>query len=354
MESLDTYRFPKLKGSENYESWRIDITSALKSKGLWRVTTGKLPIPVLPQPNATTAEQRQYASDVLHWDDNNDRACGLITFSTEQGPRVHTGNIENSTQMWIILRNQYEQSDLTTVHLAIRELTRSKQSDFKSIQEYADSLKRAATRCSNAGQTVPVCLLAHLFLLGLNEGLEPYVFGLIQSAKTNKTTLSIDDMAIALVDHDKRSNQEESSTSKSMVSKFGKKSKSRNNSKSRKGSDKTCFHCEQTGHTKQDCWFLNPKLRPEGWKPNKDKKDLAKEGSDKSDSGKSPGVKIVRSTKISFACRAGNPQKITDAWWIDTGAENHVCYDKDLFDEQSYRKVTGNSIITANNEAVAP
>jgi len=48
--------------------------------------------------------------------------------------------------------------------------------------------------------------MGHLFLLGLNEGLKPYVFGLIQSAKTNKTKLSIDNMAIALVDHDKRSN----------------------------------------------------------------------------------------------------------------------------------------------------
>jgi len=53
--------------------------------------------------------------------------------------------------------------------------------------------------------------------------------------------------------------------------------------------------------------------------------------------------------KVSFACRAGSR---TNAWWIDTGAENHVCYDEDLFDEQSYRKVTGNSIVTANNEAV--
>ncbi len=83
--------------------------------------------------------------------------------------------------------------------------------------------------------------MGHLFLLGLNEGMKPYVFGLIQSAKT-KTKLSIDDMAIALVDHDKRSNQEESSNTKSMVVKFGKKD-----------SDKTCSHCELKGHTKQDC-----------------------------------------------------------------------------------------------------
>jgi len=79
----------------------------------------------------------------------------MITFSTEQGPRVHIGKIEIATKMWSILKDQYEQSDLTTLHLAIRELTQSKQSDFKSIQDYADSLKRAATRCSDAGEEVP-------------------------------------------------------------------------------------------------------------------------------------------------------------------------------------------------------
>jgi len=300
MESSDTYRFPKLKGSENYESWRIDATSALKAKGLWWVTSGKLGKPEIPQSNATTAAKKEYASAMNHWEDKNDRACGMIIFSTEQGPRVHIGKIEIATQMWATLKDQYEQSNLTTLHLAIKELIQSKQSDFKSILDYADSLKRAATRCSNAGEEVPVWIMGHLFLLGLNEVLEPYIFGLIQSAKTNKTKLSIDDMAIALVDHDKRSNQEEGSSSKSMVAKFGKKPKSRNNSKLRKGPAKTCFHCEQRGHNKQDCWYLNPKLRPEGWKPSQEKKDLAKEGSDK-DLGKSSGVRIVRSMKVSFA-----------------------------------------------------
>ncbi len=84
-----------------------------------------------------------------HWEDKNDRACGMITFSTEQGPRVHIGKIVIVTQMWATLMNQYEQSNLTTLHLAIKELTKSKQSDFKSIQDYADSLKRAG---SHAGE----------------------------------------------------------------------------------------------------------------------------------------------------------------------------------------------------------
>jgi len=309
------------------------------------ITSGKLEKPVPLSSDASTADKKEYTTDVQHWEDRNDRASGIIGFSCEKGPRIHITKAESATKMWSILKAQYEQSDLTTLFLATKELTQTKQSDFKSIQDYADSLKQAAVKCSDTGKTIQPWMLSNLFLLGLNESLEPYIFGLIQSAKVNKSDLLIDDMTIALADHDKRSNPEDNFSSKSMVAQFGgKKRKFGNNSELRRESKK-CAHCEQGGHSEQGCWLLHPKLRPYGWKSLQERKDLAKGD----DSGKSFGARIVRTMKASIACRAGSH---TDAWWIDTGAEGHVCYDISLFDEQSYRKVTGNSIVTANNEAV--
>jgi hypothetical protein len=343
MEGSETYRVPKLKGSENYESWKEDITNALKAKGLWMVTSGKLE---KPKADASTAA----ASDVTitathHWEDKNDRASGMISFSCEKGPRVHITKIDDAREMWTILKTQYEQSDLTTLYLATKELTQSKQSDFKSIQDYADWLKRAATKCSGTGKTVEPWMLSNLFLLGLNESLEPYIFGLIQSAKVNKSDLLIDEMTIALADHDKRSNPEEDLSSKSMVAQFGGKKRRFGNNSGFRRESKNCTHCEQRGHNDQGCWLLHPKLRPIGWKSPQERNDQVKE-----DDGKSLGARIVRTMKISIARRAGSHP---DAWWIDSGAEDHVCYDIGLFDEQSYRKITGNSIVTANNEAVS-
>ncbi len=74
-EGSDTYRFPKLKGSENYESWGVDVTSALKAKGLWWIISGKLGKPEIPESKAATAATREYASAINHWKDKNDRAC---------------------------------------------------------------------------------------------------------------------------------------------------------------------------------------------------------------------------------------------------------------------------------------
>ncbi len=53
--------------------------------------------------------------------------------------------------------------------------------------------------------------------------------------------------------------------------------------------------------------------------------------------------------KIFIICQADSH---TDVWWINIKAENHVCYDISLFNEQSYQKIINNSIVTANNETV--
>jgi hypothetical protein len=96
-------------------------------------------------------------------------------------------------------------------------------------------------------------MLSNLFLLGLNESLESYIFDLIQSVKINKTDLSIENMIIALVDHDKRIHDEKNFSFKSMIAQFDKKSKFRNNSRFRKESNKTCSHCELRDHSEQNC-----------------------------------------------------------------------------------------------------
>lgn len=264
METSDTYRFPKLKGSDNYESWKMNIINALKVKGLWWVTSEKLKKSEISAFDVTATVKTEYKHELLHWEDKNDRACDMISFSIESELRVHISKIEIATQMWKVLRHQYEQSNLTIQHLAIKKLTRSRQFNFKSIQNYADAIKRFVIKCADAGDIIPEWILDHLFLLlSLNEGLKSYVFDLIQSVKINKLKLNIDDMIIALIDYAKRFNQKKDFSFKSMIFKTNKrkfKNSSRNSSKSRKSLNKTCSHCDRKSHIKQKCFHLNSKL----------------------------------------------------------------------------------------------
>jgi len=233
---------------------------------------------------------------------------------------------------------------LITLFLTIKKLTQTKQLNFKFIQNYANSLKQVVIKCSDIKKTIQSWMLSNLFLLDLNESLESYIFDLIQSIKINKFDLLIDDMTIVLVNHDKQSNSEKNFSFKSMIAQFDKKRKFGNNSKFRRKSKK-CAHCEQEDHNEQSCWLLHSKLRSYEWKSLQKRKNLVKED----DFEKSFEVRIIRTMKIFIVCWADSH---TDVWWIDIEAENHVCYNISLFDEQSYQKIIDNSIVTANNETV--
>ncbi len=188
-------------------------------------------------------------------------------------------------------------------------------------------------------------MLNNLFLLNLNESLESYIFNLIQSIKINKFDLLINDMTIVLIDYDKQSNSEKNFSFKSMITQLNdKKRKFKNNSEFQRELKK-CTHCKQEDHSKQSCWLLHSKLHSDEWKSLQKRKNLIKED----DFKKSFKVRIVRTMKIFIIYWADSH---TDVWWINIEAENHVCYDIDLFNKQSYQKIIDNSIVTANNETV--
>ncbi len=183
---------------------------------------------------------------------------------------------------------------MTTLYLIIKELNRSKQLNFKFIQNYVDSLKQVVIRCSNVEKTIESWLLSNLFLLNLNESLELYIFDLIQSIKINKFELLINEMTIALVDHDKRVNKEKNFSFKSMIAQFDEKKRKFESNKFWKESNKICFHCEQMSHDQQKCWYLHSNLRSDDWKLSERNKNLVVNFETNFK------VRIVRSMKIFF------------------------------------------------------
>ncbi len=95
------------------------------------------------------------------------------------------------------------------------------------------------------------------------------------------------------------------------------KSQNRNSSKGRKDnkSDKKCDYCERIEHLEDRCYYLHPDIRPDDWQPAKDKKKLLK------DKPKESSAKAIRTLKASYLSRKSN------IWWIDSGADDHLCFD---------------------------
>ena len=206
----------------------------------------------------------------------------------EDGPRVHIKGVESPHEIWSILKNQYESSDLATRDNAVSQMVHQTQSDFSTIAEYGEVIKKGAAKCAEMGNPVPSWLLSSFFRLGLNPDLEPYTFQMVNTARTQKRELEIDEMIIALVDHDRR--QQFSEDIKALATKKGKGKSVTEKEKltasptamppsTKKDKEKgRCEHCGSARHVKKSCYYLMPaNQRPADWEPYHGKEHLLQE-----------------------------------------------------------------------------
>ena len=184
----------------------------------------------------------------------------------------------------------------------------------------------------------PCCKLAAklLFWLGLNSDLEPYTFQMVNTARAQKRELEIDEMIIALVDHDRR--LQFSEETKALATKLShKKNSEKGKSKeiptpsssappAKKHRGKSpCDHCGSARHDKKSCYFLLPAdERPPGWKPFAGKEHLLKENM--------AGERIAKSVKSMKVALTVNSKSTKDAgFYLDSAADVHMTYDRSLF-----------------------
>ena len=283
------YKIAPLKGSANYDRWSEDIWGILALDHCWLVTIGNQTAPKPPQAlpkerpasvsgdivlaeavintesakDVYEAKMEKYEEKLLECDDKYSRACANIRLSCEDGPRVHIKGIKSPHEIWSILKNQYESSDLATWDNAVSQMIHQTQSNFSTIAEYGEVIKKGAAKCAEMGNPVPSWLLSFFFRLGLNPDLEPYTFQMVNTAQTQKRELEIDEMIIALVDHNRR--QQFSEDIKALAAKKGKGKSNTDKVKlivlpitppsTKKDKRKEpCEHCGSACHVKKSCY----------------------------------------------------------------------------------------------------
>ena len=353
------YKIAPLKGSANYDRWSEDIRGILALDHCWLVTIGKETPPKIPRAlpeeraasfngdivvteavvntelakDAYEAKMERYEEKLLECNDKYSRACATIRLNCEDGPRVHIKGVESPHEIWSILKNQYESSDLATRDNAVSQMVHQTQSDFSTIAEYGEVIKKGAAKCAEMGNPVPSWLLSSFFRLGLNPDLEPYTFQMVNTARTQKRELEIDEMIIALVDHDRR--QQFSEDIKALAVKKGKgksiteKEKPTASpatppaTKKDKGKER-CEHCGSARHVKKSCYYLMPaNQRPVNWEPYHGKEHLLLENLSDAKPTQSPRSLIVALTV--------NHESKDTRFYLDSASEVHMCYNRLLF-----------------------
>lgn len=226
-ESSESIRIGKLKGSENWTSWYDDIQSTLTLRKLWSYASGRIVKPILPtepSPAAGTSSsesaeataQGKYDKDVVvyqenlvKWEESQEMIMAIIKLSCETGPRVHLTNITDGKTALGILKKLYGGTDLSTIDISYREISRSNLENFSNLEDYSEHLKKHREKIIQAGETISDWQMASAFRMGLPSRLNPYVFQLVHAAKTSGKELTIDEMVAALVAEEKRTEYDE-------------------------------------------------------------------------------------------------------------------------------------------------
>ena len=146
MSSTDAVRrFEKLKAG-NYHEWEINMSAALRSRGLWAIVTGKRTKPVVPSPTATNADAVSAAQEKVEtWEDEAEKAAGDIMLNLSQDEqKAVRASADDPVALWKALKDRHVQTDKVNARFNALD-------DFFSIRlEEGETLAHLATRVKDA------------------------------------------------------------------------------------------------------------------------------------------------------------------------------------------------------------
>lgn len=201
MSGAEYMKFPKLKGRSNYSTWVGDVRSALILSDVWSVVNKDA------QGNPTINKDGQVVSappvapavekEML-------KAWALINVAVDSSIRNKYSGIDNPHLVWKKLEEQFAASNETSRDQVFRGLASLDSSKYTNLGDYANQLKRYRQRMTELGAQMYPWQYVSFFRMGLEPKYGTLVFTMEQAAITAGTTLDIDKLMVALVEHDER------------------------------------------------------------------------------------------------------------------------------------------------------
>lgn len=261
----------KLKGSENFHTWKFAITNLIDFQGLSEALVCAKPT----EPNTAKMED---ASKLA-------KAKAIISLSVETHIYAHIQSAKSALEIWNILKNLYEDRGLSRRITLLRELISIRLDDCDGMNDYIDKIKSTSNKLIGIGFDLNSEWLGAIMLAGLTDEFKP----LIMSIEANNEKITSDLITSKLLDM-------QSSDKTSAF--FNKKSKK----KSLK--PKKCYSCGSLTHLSNKC----------DKKGNKSTDDKGEKSEKKFESKK-------KAAFVALMCRENEPN---DDWYIDSGTGKHM------------------------------
>lgn len=214
----------KLKGLENYHTWKFQMENLLAMKKLDKCIKGK--------PNLPNVSSENDLEKLVE-------AKSILSLSVEEPLIVHIVFATSAIEIWNILQHLYEDKGLLRKTSLLRALMSVRLEEANSMQAYVEEIMDLSNRLNGIGFVIGDEWLASILLAGLTEEYNPF----IMSIEGSGVNVSADMIKQKLLDSNFNAN-----SSHGNVLYTSKKSKFKSTKR-----ELVCFNCGGKNHKAAEC-----------------------------------------------------------------------------------------------------
>lgn len=227
MASMKELSFSRLRGRENYDTWKVAAKSYLIIKGLWSCT------------------QIEPLADKTDQVDKDLKAWAEINLLLDESIYAYVIGTSTAKSAWESLEKAFEDSGLCRKVELLKQLVKLSLVDCGSVEDYISRMSTMAVKVVKVGLKIDDEILASLMLAGLPDEFRSLVMA-VENSSTKLTSEAVKTLLL----------QETRLTSNNSVSEsafFTHSKKSGGKSGSGGKFKFRCHKCDEIGHMGKDC-----------------------------------------------------------------------------------------------------
>ena len=231
-------KIPKLKGSKDWDLWRIRIRALLAAKGYINAIKPKKEFS-----KNTSRETIEEYNDKRA--ETSIKAAAVIRLNLGDGPLVQTKNIDedNAEELYKRLNALYEPKGFSSEFLIAKELFSTTLRGENSLESYLTKIRSLTDDLATRDKAIPIEIIAAYTLNNLTSEYD-FIIAAINQSFRNKEEIDLDDLFSQIIDESRRIEDKESQEI-SLVTKETNKPKKRGPIK--------CYKCGELGHIARKC-----------------------------------------------------------------------------------------------------
>ena len=291
--------------SKNWSNWKFKMELIFKEQKLIHIVQGK-------------EIESQYEGDEEKsiFRDRSDKAFRILALSVSDQFLGIIKKAKCPSEAWKFLCENFERNCLANQMVLWKKLINLKYDGKDEMQVHINNLIELKNRLEAVGSSINNIILVHILLASLPKEYE----NLIIALETQKVNVDFEFTCCRIIEeYERRKSTDENSNNIAL-----------NVEKSKKKFIGKCNFCDKIGHKAKDCFKRKAHIEREKKKNNESKVNLV-------------GANIEANAEALLAYKHENS---TMSWLIDSGASNHMCNNRDYF--QNFKASSDKEITIAD------